>query len=216
MSSTNRGAKRPPHDYYETPQEAIGDFLTAWRDDCPALFPLHGPILDPCAGGENRKGFHSGFRSPAYPYAFQFHPGSWAVARSASVISMDIREDSTAQVKGVDYLNTGPGIIEQLCGGRPRLIISNPPFSLAQEFIERALEDVSDEPGQGWVVFLLRLNFFESARRLAFWKKYMPRLTYVHSNRLSFTQDGKTDSIAYMHCCWQKGVYPSHTQLRVI
>ena len=53
------------------------------------------------------------------------------------------------------------------------LIIGNPPFSLALEFIQRAFQVV--KPG-GKVIFLLRTAFLESDRRFSFWQEpgHMP------------------------------------------
>lgn len=62
---------------------------------------------------------------------------------------------------------------------------------------------------------LLRLNFFGSQQRLAFWNKTMPICVYVHSKRMKFTKKG-TDSIEYIHAVWQKGKYPVFTKLKVI
>jgi hypothetical protein len=44
----------------------------------------------------------------------------------------------------------------------------------------------------------------------------MPLFTYVHSERLGFTDDGRTDSIEYMHCLWQRDHFPAKTQLCVL
>lgn len=82
-----------------------------------------------------------------------------------------------------------------------------------KQIIEKALEDVNDN---GYVVMLLRLNFFGSNQRKPFWDKQLPVWAYVHHRRFSFTDDGKTDSIEYMHAVWQKGNCPSFTMLKVI
>lgn len=125
--------------------------------------------------------------------------------RPSAIMTLDIRTDSRARVK-CDYrqwnvlVNFGA-------------IITNPPFSLAIQIIEKALEDVENG---GWVIMLLRLNFLEGKGRKAFWDKYMPRYIFVHHQRMSFTQNGKTDSVAYAHYCWQKGVRPEFAQIKVI
>lgn len=122
----------------------------------------------------------------------------------ANIFTIDIREDSLAEIKG-DYLEQPPGDFD--------LIITNPPFALASEIIEKALSDVKEG---GWVVMLLRLNFLEGKKRKMFWDKYMPKYVFVHHRRMSFTKDGKTDSVAYAHYCWQKGNYPEFAQIKVI
>lgn len=54
---------------------------------------------------------------------------------------------------GVDFL------IPSLCGCVADAIVTNPPFKLAEQFLERALEITPH------VIFLLRLAFLESERR---------------------------------------------------
>ncbi len=52
-----------------------------------------------------------------------------------------------------------------------------------------------------WVVHLLRLNFFGSEKRNTFFQSNMPDV-YVVPDRISFTGDGKADSIEYMFAVW--------------
>ena len=120
--------------------------------------------------------------------------------------TVDIRLDSLAENKQ-DYL------LYQTPKDFYDVIITNPPFNLAQEIINKALEDVKEG---GYVVMLLRLNFFGSNQRFDFWQKQLPVWAYVHHRRMSFTDDGKTDSIEYIHAVWQKGNSPSFTMLKVI
>lgn len=200
MSSTNRGGKREASDYYATPVEPIELFLREWAKDCTLLHEVNR-ILDPCAGGKLERGEVT--QSMAYPLALshcQLLFPSW----DARWQTMDIRGDSCADIVR-DYLGSEPG-------RRPDLIISNPPFCLAMEFIEKALRHV--RPG-GFVVFLLRLNFFGSAKRKALMQSNPPARCYVHSERMSFT-GGQTDSIEYMHAVWRAGYKATETKLRVI
>jgi hypothetical protein len=73
--------------------------------------------------------------------------------------------------------------------------IGNPPYSLAQEFAERAI-------GCSRVVaFLLRLNFLGSQKRAAWLRKHTPSV-YVLPRRPSFTDDNKTDACEYAWFLW--------------
>lgn len=119
--------------------------------------------------------------------------------------TIDIRKDSLAKIKG-DYLQIQLDF-------KPNVIITNPPFNLAQEIIEKALSDVVEG---GFVIMLLRLNFLETKRRKKFFKKYIPKYILVHHKRMRFTDDGRRDSIAYAHYVWQKGYNPDFTLTRVI
>lgn len=191
MSSTNRGTTRAEHDYYVTPVSHIVRFLEAFKVDCfPDSYPK--TVLDSCAGGDET-------RPMSYPTALA------QVWPKAKVVTCDIREDSRAEYKQ-DYLTTELSF-------KPKLIISNPPFSLAREFITKALQDVADD---GYVVMLLRLNYFGSQQRKKFWHTHMPVYAYVHAKRMTFVQSGSTDSIEYMHCVWQKNLKPLKTQLSII
>lgn len=78
------------------------------------------------------------------------------------------------------------------------LILTNPPFYSALEFLTTSLNHALT------VVYLLRLNFLGSQRRKAFWEKFPPTHIYVLSRRPSFI-DGKTDSIEYAWFVWDSG-----------
>lgn len=191
MSSTNRSKARDEHiaDYYITPIYEINKFLKELEKSYG--YYLHfGHILEPCAGGDVK------------------HPMSYVEAIKPfnnNVDTIDIRQDSQAAIKA-DYLQTD-------CKGKYNLIITNPPFNIALDVINKALDDVQCP---GLVVMLLRLNFFGSDKRKPFWDNHMPQYCFVHHDRMSFTGDGKTDSIEYCHMVWVKGLKPEYTQLKVI
>lgn len=196
MSSTNRGKDRNASDYYITPIAEIEKFLGEVLNHEPTF--LGGTILDPCAGGDEHN-------EMSYPVALQKFT-------TQEIITLDIRSDSKADYTGVDYLKYN---ISQVAWN----IISNPPFYLAPEFIQKALDDVL--PG-GFVTMLLRLNFFGSAKRYtSMWSDgLMPKYCFVHSRRMPFglNKHGKvgTDSIEYAHFVWHQGHRAEFTQLKVI
>lgn len=195
MSATNRGSTRHKNDYYVTPVDSIHDFLNAFEIDEPSVFDLSDSkvILDPCAGGDS-------VNDMSYPKALEERG-----IPSDNIVTVDIRDDSPAETIA-DYLGLELTV-------KPDVVITNPPFILAREFIEKALDDVAEG---GYVIMLLRLNFFGSKKRRDLWRNQMPKYSYVHSRRMSFTDDGKTDTIEYQHLVWQKGHFPSHTKLKVV
>lgn len=79
------------------------------------------------------------------------------------------------------------------------LIITNPPFSLALEFLQKSLQEADT------VIYLLRLNFLGSQKRRSFWQANRPSHVLVLANRPCFTGDGHTDSIEYAWFCWDRG-----------
>lgn len=93
--------------------------------------------------------------------------------------------------EGIDYLTYLPA-------HRYDLIITNPPFSLAMEFLQKSLAEADT------VIYLLRLNFLGSKKRQAFWFANRPSHVLVLSSRPSFTGDGHTDSIEYAWFCWDR------------
>ena len=75
------------------------------------------------------------------------------------------------------------------------LIIGNPPYKLAENFIDRSLELVNDN---GNILFLFRLAFLESLKRYnKYWTQNKPVKVAVLVNRISFTGDKKSDDTAY-------------------
>lgn len=194
MSSTNRSKAREKHvsDYYVTPVADIKSFIKALVDDgMSGIFNQKYRILDPCAGGDEK-------HPMSYPDALR------RMNFKGQIDTMDIREDSRADIKA-DYLETKVEPYD--------VIITNPPFNLALEIIEKSLNDVKVG---GYVIMLLRLNFFGSQKRREFFEKHMPAYCYVHSKRLKFMDTGGTDSIEYMHAIWFKDANPRYTQLRII
>jgi hypothetical protein len=191
MSSTNRGYKRHKSDYYVTPVRDIENFINYITNDIPNIF--NGNILDPCAGGDEK-------HQMSYPNAL-LNKG----INPNNITTVDIRKDSKAMIKE-NYLDIK-------CPGDFNCIITNPPFKIALPIIKKALDDVNDN---GYVIMLLRLNFFGSQKRFSFWNKYMPKYVYVHHKRMSFTDKGGTDSIEYCHMVWKKDDYPKFSKIKVI
>lgn len=192
MSSTLRGGSRFANDYYKTPVPSIIKFLQNATLYIPDLL-TKGLILDPAAGGED-------LSKMSYPEAL-----ITLGVPVDMITTVDIRSNSKARIIA-DYLQLE-------CQDTFDLIITNPPFLQALEFIQKALFDIKP---YGYVVMLLRLNFLGSIKRLPFWQEHPPTWIFVHSKRISFTPDGKTDSIEYMHAVWQKQTRVKFSKLMVI
>lgn len=67
-------------------------------------------------------------------------------------------------------------------------IISNPPYSLAKEFIEKGME-LLEENGQ--MAMFLKIQFLEGAKRKEFFEKYPPKYIYVFRNRMATWNNGQ-------------------------
>lgn len=139
MSSTNRAnaAARHVADYYVTPVASIKEFLDAFREDFHLLpsyqqadqINVFGErsitVLDPCAGGDDK-------HAMSYPEAIARY-SQWNVN---GIDTVDVREDSRATFKE-DYL------FKNLGQDRPYdVAITNPPFNIALDVIQKCLREV--------------------------------------------------------------------------
>ena len=193
MSSTNRSEERHKHiaDYYVTPINKINEFLDGFKK-YEDIFNREILILDPCAGGDE-------VNSMSYPTALnEFN-------KNLKIDTIDIREDSRAKIKG--------SFLDIDTKGKYDVIITNPPFNISLDIINKALDDVKEG---GFVIMLLRLNYFGGKVRRNLWESHMPKYCFVHNKRIGFLNNGKTDSIEYCHMVWQKGYNPEFTKLKVL
>lgn len=86
-------------------------------------------------------------------------------------------------------------------------LITNPPYSMAQEFVEKAMEVV----GEGHkVAMFLKLTFLEGKNRRKMFERYPPKVVYVSTSRLSCGKNGvewMPSCICYAWFVWQKGFH---------
>ena len=86
---------------------------------------------------------------------------------------VDVKDKYYAELsEGIDYLTTEMPKVD--------LILTNPPFSLAQEFITKAISEAK------CVVILQRLNYLGSQARKSFWNNNPPTHLFVLSKRPKF------------------------------
>lgn len=210
MSSTNRGYDRHKADYYVTPKVDVEQFLyqfqyTVLDIDSNSMSELNW--LDPCCGGDK-------FNDPSYVSVIKdfFDP--------EYLCGIDIREDSKADVI-TDYLTVKDENMD-----KHDVIISNPPSYLAEEFIKKSLGLVKED---GYVIMLLRLNFFGSKKRKKLFENNMPEYCFIHHKRINFIPDNvkaqmksqginppSGDSIEYAHFVWKKGANNEYCKTYVI
>lgn len=178
MSSTNRGGQRSPADFYPTPAWCVHRLLENHRFRAAAGLDVPGPKrwLEPCVGD-----------GAIIRAVREVEPG---IVWSAG----DIRPDASCDglfVRVGDFLSAKPGFG---WGEDIGLVISNPPFSLAEPIIRHA--DVFSDS----VVMLLRLAFLSSGKRAPFMRERTPDV-YVLPNRPSFDGIGN-DSPDYGWFHW--------------
>ena len=122
--------------------------------------------------------------------------GSGNIARHfPGCIATDIRKDNIYGEPGIDFLTEFRHVDH---------IITNPPYRLAQQFVEHALECAN-----GKVAMLCKLAFLEGKARYSLFKKYPIRTVYVFSERLPLTKEGDTrkqsSMIPFAWFVWEKG-----------
>lgn len=78
-------------------------------------------------------------------------------------------------------------------------IITNPPYKLAQEFIEKSMQIMI--PGNKLALFL-KLLFLESKGRKEMFKKFPPKVIYVSSSRIACWKNGDPASIDSSAICY--------------
>lgn len=88
------------------------------------------------------------------------------------LLSENCRIEHTELNEGKDYFKQNFTAVD--------LIITNPPFSQAMEFLEKSLKEAKT------VIYLLRLNFLASQKRREFWGTYPPDHIFVLSKRPCF------------------------------
>lgn len=179
--------KRKEYDFYPTPTNVIRDLFNNFD-----LEEYGNKILEPGAGNGN---FICVLKE-LYP--------------KKHITAIEIREEEkeslsklSNEVKIENFLNTSNN-------QKYNIIIGNPPYSKAIEFIEKAFDLLDDN---GILIFLLRTAFLESKSRYEFWQKNPLSRLYTLSKRPSFT--GKsTDSSSYSWFMWDKST--NKQEIRVI
>lgn len=197
LSSTNRGGRRSEADAYPTPEWAVRRLLESPRVDLP-----RGRWMECCAGDGAIIRAVNLYREGA-----GLDPINWFATelrgRMRPLLEKVLPE---GHLEIADYLDPS----NVLATNKYQVTITNPPFYLAYEMLQRAMQNSEH------VLFLLRLNFFGSELRHAFLKKHMPSDVYVIPNRPSFRGDNKTDSIEYAWFHWKapyENTAPSKTHL---
>lgn len=118
--------------------------------------------------------------------------------RGYSVICMDLVDRGYPNCKIGDFLKCG-------LRGADADIVTNPPYKLAQEFVEKSMEVI----GTGHkVAMFLKLTFLETARRRELFKKYPPKTVYVASQRIACWPNGRPTAqsmVCYAWFVWEKG-----------
>ena len=150
--------------------------------------------------------------------AFQFHKNIWEPAcgeghlskvlesRGYDVISTDLIDRGFGGYEPLDFLQTNECNLKED-------IITNPPYSLANDFVKKALDTVADGY---FVAMFLKLTFVSSKGRKELFRNNPPKTIYAFSERVECAKNGKFEGkrgVDYAWFIWQKGLH-GVTELR--
>ncbi len=146
--------------------------------DCPIKFLTEVPILEPCCGGG-----HLAKRLQDLGYFVQ---------------AQDLFDHGYGFI-GHDFLYS----FDKWQGN----IITNPPYKYAKEFVEKALDVVSDG---NIVAMFLKLSFLEGKGRKKMFLRNPPRFLLVSASRMLCGKNGSFDyaqgsAVGYGWYVWVKG-----------
>lgn len=118
-----------------------------------------------------------------------------------------LKTDIVQRRKDVQVLNFLDNNITKYNGD----IITNPPYSLAQEFLEKAINIVEDGAK---VALFLKIQFLEGKKRKEMFEKYPPKVVYVFSERQNPLRNGEaldekgkswSSTMCFAWFVWEKG-----------
>lgn len=150
---------------------------------------------------------------PSPPEAFEellkretFEGTVWEPACGDGVVSK-VFEKAGFEVMSTDliYRGYGEGGHDFLFSDRTAdNIVTNPPFTLAEEFVWKALACTNKK-----VVMLCKLQFLEGAKRKKMFEATPLKTVYVFSKRLTMTRNGQkmknSGMIAFAMFVWEHG-----------
>lgn len=176
MPSTTK-TKRREADFYETPEWCTRLLLDTFK-----LAPIK--VVEPCAG----HGAISRVIKEYFP--------------KCTLVQYELHKNKKLQKYG--DVTFGDFLKNVRYDEDVSMVITNPPFTYSQEFIETCRTNYPNAK----IIMLLPFSFLGSAKRWRFWVLNKPNKFHVLSNRPSFTENGKTDSSVYAWYQWDSENLP--------
>ena len=177
-ASNHSSQERASDDFYETPAEGVTRLL-----DRPDLAPTTDAFIWECAAGRGAI-------------------SNVLTERGYTVRSTELRDRGFGET-GVDFLKSE----RPETNGKPLVILTNPPFARAIDFVQHSLELLRD--GES-CYFLLRLSFLEGQKRKTFFETSNPEFVSVFGKRITCKRNGeeafsKGGAVAFAWFKWIKG-----------
>ena len=123
---------------------------------------------------------------------------------NANIIGCDLVDRGYKDTLVVDFL-------EHRFDERFDNIVTNPPYSLAQEFLEKSMNIVKEN---GKIAMFLKIQFLEGSKRKEMFKKFPPKYVYVFSKRQNPWRNGSqvdengkpwASTMCFAWFIWEKG-----------
>lgn len=159
LAGGNSAIGRVDNDFYATDPKAVEMLLNQYKFN-------GNKMLEPCIGNGNIANAVKSF----------------AGYESINVTGIDIVDRGYSNTIVSDFLTWENNRLKY------DFIISNPPYSMAQEFIEHGL-NLLNENGQ--MAMFLKIQFLEGAKRKEFFENNPPRYIYVFRNRMATWNNGQ-------------------------
>lgn len=177
MLGVNPNAERQVDDFYATDPKALEIFLDKLKEDD---VEISHKIWEPACG--------------------QGHLSEVLKKYGHEVKSTDLIDRGYGE-GGIDFLEH---YFDDTFNGD---ILTNPPFKLAECFVERAFPLLEDSRK---LFLFLKIQFLEGQRRKELFKKYPPKYVYVYSARQLCCKDGEFEKYTATTQCyawyiWQQG-----------
>jgi alpha-glucosidase (family GH31 glycosyl hydrolase) len=142
---------------------------------------------------------------------FELKGKIWECACGMGHLSEELKK-SGYNVKSTDLIDRGYGdgvldFLKQETREWHTSILTNPPFKLAEQFVEKGIDLIQD----GYILCLfLKIQFLEGQKRKILFKKYPPKYVYVYSSRQLCCKDGEFEKYSATTQCyawyvWEKG-----------
>lgn len=175
---------RVDNDYYATDPKAVKQLFNTF-----AINKRINSFLEPCVGGGN---IANEVISICKPNTTKF---------------IDIVDRGYPNTEVTDYLTYDSYDSDE----KFDLIMTNPPYSLGCEFVEKSIPMLSKG---GYLIMFLKIQFLEGMKREEMFNKYPPKFIYVFRKRMGtwrngeeFDENGKHRSTTMCHAwfVWQEG-----------
>jgi hypothetical protein len=184
MSSTRRGGRKEGLDVFRTPGWCVRRLLEA--------LPLPGGVwFEPCAGEGAIIRAVQAVREDVQWGAAEIRPNCRGALEGLTGGRENVLTGDYLSLSTLDLLKVHAATRS---GAYFDVLMTNPPFWLAQKIVEASLDRARD------VLMFLRLNFMGADCRVDFMRKMPPDL-YILPERPVF-ENGKTDSIVYAWFHW--------------